>query len=66
MNILSIKTVCQRIGVSRSKLWQMTSQGRFPKLVAIDGKRKGYVDEEVTAWIKARIAERDRQDRGAA
>ena len=64
MKIVSIKTVCERIGISRSKLWQMTTEGRFPKLVAIDGKRKGYIDDEVTAWIKGRIAERDSQARG--
>ncbi len=59
MEILSIKQTCQRIGVSRTTLWQLTRDGCFPKPVAVTETRRGYIASEVDAWIRGRIAERD-------
>lgn len=60
MEILSIKQTCQRIGVSRTTLWQLTRGGTFPRPVEITDKRRGYVASEVDAWIRARMAARDK------
>ncbi|MEI8715650.1 helix-turn-helix transcriptional regulator [Mesorhizobium sp. ISC11] len=59
MQIIAIKEVCKRVGISRTTVWQLTKDGKFPRLVKITPKRKGYVAEEIDAWIKARIDERD-------
>lgn len=61
MEILSIKQTCQRIGVSRTTLWQLTRDGGFPRPVEITDKRRGYVASEVEAWIRARMAARDKR-----
>lgn len=58
MRILTVKATCQKIGKSRTKLWELTKDGRFPKPVRIDGG-VGYIEGEVDAWIAALIAERD-------
>lgn len=58
MRILTVKATCQKIGKSRTKLWELTKDGRFPKPVKIDGGI-GYIEHEVDQWIDQRIAERD-------
>lgn len=57
--IIPIKDACRRVGISRTTVWQLTRDGKFPRLVQITPKRKGYVSAEIDAWINARIAERD-------
>ncbi|TIN78334.1 AlpA family phage regulatory protein [Mesorhizobium sp.] len=59
MQIIPIKEVCRRVGISRTTVWQLIRDGKFPRLVQITPKRKGFVDSEIEAWITARIAERD-------
>ncbi|WP_192384091.1 helix-turn-helix transcriptional regulator [Mesorhizobium silamurunense] len=59
MQILSIKETAKRVGICRSTLLKLTRDGKFPRLVQITLKRKGFVDSEIDAWINARIAERD-------
>jgi prophage regulatory protein len=61
MEIISIKKTCERIGVSRSTLWAMTREGNFPRPVSITDKRRGYVASEIDAWVKARMAARDKR-----
>lgn len=59
MQILTIKDTCQKVGVSRTKLWQMIRDKRFPQPIQIDGQRKGLIDSEIEAWIRSKISERD-------
>ncbi|RWD14162.1 MAG: AlpA family phage regulatory protein [Mesorhizobium sp.] len=59
MQIIPIKEVCRRVGISRTTVWQLIRDGKFPRLVQLTPKRKGFVDSEIDAWINARIAERD-------
>ncbi|MCW7543055.1 AlpA family phage regulatory protein [Aurantimonas litoralis] len=60
MEFLSIKDVCQRIGVSRTTLWQMEKEeAGFPRLVPVTRGRKAFVKDEVDNWIAGRIAARD-------
>ncbi|SKA11174.1 helix-turn-helix transcriptional regulator [Consotaella salsifontis] len=60
MEFLSIKEVCQRIGVSRTTLWQLEKEeAGFPRLVPVTAKRKAFVRSEIDSWIASRIAARD-------
>ena len=47
----------QMVGLSRWTLWRLESEGKFPQSIRIGGKRL-WVESEVRAWVKARIAER--------
>jgi prophage regulatory protein len=48
------------IRYSRCHLWRLIKAGRFPKPVKLgDGARNAWVEMEIDAFIKARIAERD-------
>jgi prophage regulatory protein len=47
-------------GLPKSSLYAEIAAGRFPKPVAIRGTAVGWLEPEVIAWQKKRIAERDR------
>jgi predicted DNA-binding transcriptional regulator AlpA len=46
--------VLRMIGVSRTTLWRMVQAGAFPAPVRITDRSRGYVLEDVEAWMKAR------------
>ena len=45
-------------GLGRSTIYQMMSDGRFPKSVRIGRRAVAWTAEEVQAWLEERIAER--------
>lgn len=58
---ISIKDVCQRVGLSRTTVWDLSrTPGAFPQLVPIAKKRKMYLESEIDAWILGKVSERDR------
>jgi prophage regulatory protein len=46
-------------GESRSTIYKRISEGDFPKPVKLGAKSVGWVEDEVAAYIDARIAMRD-------
>ena len=44
---------------SRVQRWRMERAGLFPKRIRLGQKRIAWVADEVDAWVKQRIAERD-------
>jgi prophage regulatory protein len=58
-NLIRLRPLCERVGLSRARIYQLIQQGRFPAPVKIGDKASGWVDEEIEALIESRIAERD-------
>lgn len=53
--------VLERVPLSRAQLYQMMSDGRFPKPIKLGGEQARAVawdDAEIDQWIEARMAER--------
>ena len=48
-----------RTGYSRSTLYKMMAEDRFPKPVRLGPRAVGWVESEVDAWLQDRLAERD-------
>jgi prophage regulatory protein len=46
-------------GESRSTIYKRISEGEFPKPVKLGAKSVGWPEDEVAAYIDARIAARD-------
>lgn len=65
MRILTVKQTCDKIGKGRTKLWELTKDGKFPRPVKIDCGI-GYLEHEVDQWIARLIAERDGTVKAAA
>lgn len=60
--LISIKDACRLTSLSRSAINIARAQGRFPAAVSIGEKRIAFVEDEVRAWIDARIAARPAND----
>lgn len=59
-NILRRRKVEEATGLSRSSIYEEMAEGRFPKPVKIGaGRAVGWLESEIAAWQRARIAERD-------
>lgn len=59
MKIIRLKDVINQTGLSRSTLYDRIAQGEFPRSVSLGGNTVGWVESEVSAWIEARIIERN-------
>ena len=45
--------------MSRSTLYKAMREGRFPNSVPLGPRAVGWLEQEVSGWIEARVAERD-------
>lgn len=53
--LISRKQVEQITSLSRSSIYLLMSQGRFPKPIQIGEQRVAWVIEEINAWVEDRI-----------
>lgn len=59
MKIIRLKKVLERTGLGRSTVYKKMANGTFPISVSLGGKSRGWVEEEVEAWIRACVEARD-------
>lgn len=45
-------------GLSRSTIYAMMAKGTFPKPIQLSKRSVGWADDEVLAWLQARILNR--------
>ncbi|HEV7253449.1 MAG TPA: AlpA family phage regulatory protein [Mesorhizobium sp.] len=58
---LLISEVVDRTGLCRRTIYQEISDGRFPRPVQLTARRVGWPEEEIDAWLRAKIEARDRE-----
>ncbi len=58
MRILRMKKVEEKAGISGTHIRRLEKDGLFPERVKISERAYGYIEEEVDAWIKKRLAAR--------
>lgn len=51
------------VGLSRSAIYDLVKAGQFPPPVKLGRQASAWPESEVSAWQRARIAERDAQGR---
>lgn len=54
MKVLSIKEVTAMTGASRSTIWRWEQSGLFPRRIQIGPHKVGWIEGEVTSWLKSR------------
>lgn len=59
MRVLRSPEVVKRVGYSGQHIWRLEKAGKFPKRIRLGPQAVGWIESEINAWIKARIAERD-------
>ena len=57
--IIRLPEVKATTGLGRSTIYLRMAAGDFPRTISLGGDRVGWVESEVQAWIKNRIAQRD-------
>lgn len=57
--LISVNEAADLTSLSRTAIFKLRSQGKFPKAVHLGEKRVAFVRSEVAAWVEARIAERE-------
>ena len=53
--ILRWPEVQTKVGYSRSNIYYLIDQGRFPPLIKLGGRAVGWLESEVNAWIRDRV-----------
>ena len=54
--ILRLKEVIQRIGLSRSTIYQRMSEGTFPESISLGDRAIGWLESDIEAWLRQQIA----------
>ena len=57
-NILRRRRVEKVTGNSRSQIYNLMAQGKFPPSISIGGRAVGWIESEIEEYQKARIEER--------
>ncbi len=60
--ILRLPALMDKVGLGRSSIYAMMAEGTFPTPIKLGERAVGWVEEEIDAWLEARIAERKEPD----
>ena len=55
IRFIRLKEVIKISGLGKTKIYELQAQGRFPMRVQITTHSVGWIEEEVQAWLTARI-----------
>ena len=55
LKLLRFGAVQERIGLSRSTIWRLERRGQFPKHRRISANAVAWVEDELVAWIRAKV-----------
>jgi prophage regulatory protein len=52
--ILRMDEVLTRVGISKSQIYNMISDGEFPRQVRLSARTVGFYEAEIDEWIASR------------
>jgi len=61
MRIMRLKEIIEKTGLSRSTIYNLISQGRFPKQIELGARSVGWVDAEIDEWLETKVVHRNAQ-----
>jgi len=56
--VIRLPQVCALVGLSRSMIYLLESQGLFPHRLKIGKRAVGWLEREVQQWVEERTRER--------
>tara|TARA_B110000091_G_C13730554_1_gene438853 strand:- start:543 stop:725 length:183 start_codon:yes stop_codon:yes gene_type:complete len=59
MRLIKLKEVIEKTSLGRSTIYELMTDGRFPKQVSLGAKSVAWLESEVDDWIMERIGERE-------
>jgi len=48
-----------KTGLPNSTIYELISQGKFPKQIKLSARSSGWLESEIDEWIATKVAERD-------
>ena len=57
--LMTVAEVARFTTYSRTQIFKLRSEGKFPKPVPLGEKRIAFIREEVVQWYQAKVAARD-------
>lgn len=54
-NILRLRSVLSRTGLSRSMAYDLMAKDQFPKPIGLGARAVGWLESEIDAWIAQRV-----------
>jgi prophage regulatory protein len=61
LQMLRMPEVIQRTGLSRSTIYALVADGKFPRQIKVSENTAAWLEHEIDAYLIDRIAERDQQ-----
>jgi len=58
---MRLKEIIEKTGLSRSTIYNLISQGRFPKQIELGARSVGWVDAEIDEWLETKVVHRNAQ-----
>ena len=55
-NILRLPTVKTRTGLSRSTIYLLMSQNKFPAQISLSERTIGWLESDIDQWLEQRVA----------
>jgi prophage regulatory protein len=53
--IIRLPAVRARVGLSRSQIYELVRQGKFPAPIKLSERASGWQESSVSEWVNARI-----------
>jgi prophage regulatory protein len=57
--LLRLPAVLDRVGLGRSRVYDLVKDGKFPAPVHLSARAIAWVESEVDSWCQDRVNERD-------
>ena len=58
MRLIKLKEVIEKTSLGRSTIYELMTDGIFPKQVSLGAKSVAWLESEVDDWIMERVGER--------
>ncbi|MBJ6957480.1 AlpA family transcriptional regulator [Vibrio cholerae] len=61
MKVIRLKEVIELTGLSKSSIYRMASDDKFPKPLSLGSRSVGWIESEVTQWLDEKLGARNQQ-----
>ena len=55
LTILRLGDVKSRTGLSKSTIYQLMAEGRFPATISLGGRCVGWIESEIDSWLREQV-----------
>lgn len=58
LRFIRVREAIKKTGLSKSSIYDLMAQGKFPHTVRLGGRSVAFIEAEVDAWMAERVAAR--------